>query len=391
MEVSFVSLLTRISIWLWDEEDTPPPTMTCVMCRALLTLPPSVISSWELKLHVQWGGPILPYPPYLLLPPRSAPVAASPRLAPKASVPITMTLPYPPLVISSWELKLHVQWGGPTLPLISHQQLRVEVTWAMRRIHPTLPYPPLVISSWELKWHVQWGGPTLPLISHQQLRVEVTCAMRRTNPALQQLSAVESWNDMSNEEDPPFPSPPPVISSWQLKWHVQWGGPTLPPSVISRWEVEMTWAMKRTHPTLAPHQSSAVASWSDMCNGRTHPTLPPISHQQLRVEVTWAMKRTHPTLPPIGHQQLRVEVTCAMKRTHPTYPPISHQQLRVEVARAIRRTHPTPHWLSAVGELKVSCTMSRTHPTLPPTMVTILHCQHTETPGVQLVHSVLGN
>ena len=37
-----------------------------------------------------------------------------------------------PLVIRSWELKWHEQWGrGPT--------------------------PPFVIRSWELKWHEQWG------------------------------------------------------------------------------------------------------------------------------------------------------------------------------------------------------------------------------------------
>ena len=102
----------------------------------------------------------------------------------------------------------------PTLTPIGHQHLRVGVTWAMRRTHPTLPYP------------------------HQS-------------------SAVESWSNMSNE-DPPYPT---------------------------------------------PHQSSAVESWSGMSNEETHPTLTPIGHQQLRVEVTWAMRRTHPTVPPhhIGH------------------------------------------------------------------------------------------
>ena len=210
------------------------------------------------------------------------------------------------------------------------------VRWALRRTHPTpcqlsaveswsemsneedpsYPTLPSVISCWELKWHEQWGGPILsyPPISHQQLRVEVKWAMRRTQPILpsHQSSAVESWSEMSKEEDPPYPTPsaveswsdmsneedpsyptlPSVISNWELKWHEQWGGPNL--------------------------------------------SYPPISHQQLRVEVKWARRRTHPTQPP---QQLRVEVTWAVRRAHPTYPPISHQQLRIEVTWAMRRTH----------------------------------------------------
>ena len=99
----------------------------------------------------------------------------------------------PPSDISSWDLKWHEQWGGPTLPPIGHQQLKVEVTWAMRR---TCPIPLLAISSWQLKLHEQWGGLIHP-----------------------QPSVFETWNDMSNEEDP---SPPLlVISSWELKWHEQ--------------------------------------------------------------------------------------------------------------------------------------------------------------------------
>ena len=76
---------------------------------------------------------------------------------------------------------------------------------------------------------------------------------------------------------------------------------------------------------------------------RTHPTLIPISHQQLRVEVTRTMRKTHPALLPfpISHQQLIVEVTWAMRRTHPTLPPISHQQLTVEVTWAMRKAHST--------------------------------------------------
>ena len=122
---------------------------------------------------------------------------------------------------------------------IGHQQLQVEVTCAMRRTH--LPYPP---------------------IGHQQLRVEMTCAMRRTD----------------------LPYPLLVISSWELKWHVQWGGPTLP----------------------YPYWSSAVESWSDMCNEEDPPTQSPIGHQQLRVEMTWAMGEDPPYPTPIDHQQLRV-------------------------------------------------------------------------------------
>ena len=50
-----------------------------------------------------------------------------------------------PSIISSWELNWYEQLGGPTLPTpIGHQELRVEVTWSMRRTHPTLP-PTLVI------------------------------------------------------------------------------------------------------------------------------------------------------------------------------------------------------------------------------------------------------
>ena len=66
----------------------------------------------------------------------------------------------------------------PTTP-IGHQELRVEVIWAMRRRPPPTP---LVIRSWELKWHEQWGGP------------------------------------------PPTP-PPLVIRSWKFKWYEHWGDP----------------------------------------------------------------------------------------------------------------------------------------------------------------------
>ena len=46
----------------------------------------------------------------------------------------------------------------PTIP-IGHQELRVQVTWAMRRRTTTPTHPtPLVIRSWQLKWHEQWGG-----------------------------------------------------------------------------------------------------------------------------------------------------------------------------------------------------------------------------------------
>ena len=85
------------------------------------------------------------------------------------------TLPYPSSIISSWELKWHVQWGGHILP-----------------------YPPSVISSWELKWPVQWGGHTLSyppsVFSSWELKWH---AMRRT----------------------PYPTAPLVINSWELQWH----------------------------------------------------------------------------------------------------------------------------------------------------------------------------
>ena len=146
---------------------------------------------------------------------------------------------------STWLMR----WGGYSHPTpnnnmcdvedppyptpIGHWQLRVEVTWAMRRTHPTLPL--INISSWELKWHMQCGGPTLPYPPHWP-------------------SVVESWSDMCNVEIHPT-LPPLVISSWQLKWH------------------------------------------GDMCKRRTHPTLTPINHQHLRVEVTCVIWRPYPTLP----------------------------------------------------------------------------------------------
>ena len=145
--------------------------------------------------------------------------------------------------------------------LYPHQSSAVE-SWSdmSNEKNPPYPMPPLVISSWELKWHDQWGGPTLPYCHWS--------------------SAVESWSDMSNEEDPPYTISSSVISSWELKWHDQWGGPTLPYPLIGHQQlrVEVTWAMKRTHPTL-PHWSSAVESWSDMYieEDPPYPT-PHISH-----------------------------------------------------------------------------------------------------------------
>ena len=63
------------------------------------------------------------------------------------------------------------------------------VRWAMRRTHPTLP-PISNQQLRELKWHEKWGGATLPY-PHQSL-------------------AVESWSDISNEDDPPCPIPSPI-------------------------------------------------------------------------------------------------------------------------------------------------------------------------------------
>ena len=150
-------------------------------------------------------------------------------------------------------------------------------------------------------WDEQWGGPTLPY-PHQ--------------------SAVETWCDMSNEEDPPYPTPisqqlrldvtwamrrthptlPPSVSSWDLMWHEQWGGHTLPPS--------------------------ASESWSDMSNEEDTPYPTPIIHQPLRVEVTWAMRRSHPILPPISHQQLKS--WSDRSNEDPPYPPISHASIHLD-------------------------------------------------------------
>ena len=66
-------------------------------------------------------------------------------------------------------------------PPIGHQELRVEVTWAMRR---RIQHPPT-------------------LIGHQEFRVEVTWVMRRRT------------------QHPPTPV---VIRNCELKWHEQLGG-----------------------------------------------------------------------------------------------------------------------------------------------------------------------
>ena len=134
-------------------------------------------------------------------------------------------IPTPPLATGSWELKWHVQCGGPILwvPINSW-----ELKWHLQCRWATLHYPPpLTIGSWELRWHVWCGGPTLPYIpighwqlrveamwnvkedphpiSHRQLRVEVPCAMWRT-----------------------LPYPPLATGSWEMKYHMQCGGPILP-------------------------------------------------------------------------------------------------------------------------------------------------------------------
>ena len=146
----------------------------------------------------------------------------------------------------------------PHYPLTGHQQLKVEVTWGMRRTHPLS-----TISSWELKWHEEDPPP----VNHQELRVEVTWAMRRTFPTPHWL-AINSWSDMSSEEDPPYP--PLTISTWELKWHEQWGGPNLLPCWLS-----------------------GVESWSNMSNEEDLPYLP--IGWPSTVEVTWAVRRTNPT------------------------------------------------------------------------------------------------
>ena len=149
MEVSFISLLSHIQLGWWDEEDTPTPQQGCDV-----------------------EDPSYPTP------------------------------------------------NG-------HQQLGVEVTWEIMGTHMTYPHqlstveswsgmsneedpscPLLAISSWELKWHEKWWGLTWPTpISYQQLRVKVTWTMRRTSPTPHWPSAVESWSDINSEEDPPCHTP----------------------------------------------------------------------------------------------------------------------------------------------------------------------------------------
>ena len=160
-----------------------------------------------------------------------------------------------------------------------------------------------------------------------QLRVEVTCALRRTHPTLlppHESSAFESWSNMRNEEDPPYPTPQLVISSWELKWHEQWGGPTLPYCPLishQQLRVEVTWPVRRNHPTLLPSVTSSwELKWHDEWGG---PTLPyaPISHHAVE---SWndMSNEENPLFPtPNGHQQLRVEITCATRRTHSTLCP----------------------------------------------------------------------
>ena len=130
--------------------------------------------------------------------------------------------------------------------------------------HPPYPTPPLAIGSWELKWYVWCGGHTLP--------------------TLYQPSAVDSWSDMCNEEDPQvtcamrrthLPYPPLAIGSWELKWHVWCGGHTLPhplPLAISSWELKehVQWGG-----STLPYPTLAIGSWEFkwyvQCGG---PTLP---------------------------------------------------------------------------------------------------------------------
>ena len=85
--------------------------------------------------------------------------------------------------------------GGPSTP-IGHQELRVEVTWAMRSKTPT--QSPL--GHQELRVEVPWAmrTPTHP-IGHQELRVEVT-SNEEEDPHPHWSSGDESWSDMSNEE-----------------------------------------------------------------------------------------------------------------------------------------------------------------------------------------------
>ena len=263
---------------MWRTPSTLPPIghwqlraeVICAMWRTHPSLPPSAISSWELKWHVQCRGG-LTHPPL-----------ANGSWEFKWCVMWRTTYSTPPSAIESWsdicnvedqpyptphwQVRVevtHAMWRThSTLPPISHWQLRVEVTCVMwRRTHS----PP--ISSWELKWYVWWGPhPTLP----------------------PEPSVVENGSGMCNMEDLPDPAPS-AISGWELKWHVMW----------------------RPHLTLTPHWQPADDSWSDMCNVKDPSYLPPIGHWQLRVEVTCVMWRTHPTS--IGHQQLRVEMMWNVK------------------------------------------------------------------------------
>ena len=65
---------------------------------------------------------------------------------------------------------------------ISLQQLRVEVTWAMRSIHPTI--------------HLSWAVESWSDMSNEEAHPTLP---------LHWSSAVESWSYMSNEENPPYP------------------------------------------------------------------------------------------------------------------------------------------------------------------------------------------
>ena len=286
-----------------SEEDPPypmPPSvimqlrveMTWAIKRTNPSLPLMVISSWKLKWHKQWRELILPSTHW------SSTVESWSKMSNKEDP------PYPPPIghhaVESWNDMSNEE--NPLFPTPNgHQQLRVEMTWAIKRTNPTLPL--MVISSWKLKWHKQWRELTLPS-THWSSTVESWSKMSNKEdppyPPPIGHHAVESWNDMSNEENPLFPTPNGhqqlrvemtwaikrtnptlpllVISSWELKWHVHWGGPTLPyfPLIsLQQLRVEMTWLVRRTHPTLCPHQSSCSweLKWHEQWGGPTQPYL----------------------------------------------------------------------------------------------------------------------
>ena len=158
---------------------------------------------------------------------------------------------------------------------------------------------PLVIRSQELMWHEQWGGgppsPTIP-IGHQELRGELTWGGGPPPTYPHWSSGVESWSDMSNEEDP---TPPTPIGHQELSWSDRSNEEEdLPPTYpLGHQEsrVEVTWAIRRRTPIPHhPHWSSGIKRWIDM-RRRTSTHLPPlvIRSWELKWHEQWGGPHPH--------------------------------------------------------------------------------------------------